>query len=131
MKNTYIVAVAILVLALSGTAVAEDSQFTKQYSNCMDKSGGVTPDMIDCIEAETKIQDARLNTAYKKLTKTLGTARKKELLTVQRLWIQFRDANCGFYYDPDGGQMAHINANDCVLQATASRAKEIENFLVE
>ena len=85
--------------------------------------------MLDCIGTETTTQDARLNGAYKKLATQLTPNRKKQLLTAQRLWIQYRDANCKFYADPDGGTMATVNASDCVLQATAARAKELENFL--
>jgi uncharacterized protein YecT (DUF1311 family) len=52
----------VLLLSLcciSQIAFAEDVRFTKQYSVCMDKSDGVTSNMIDCIVAETKHQDAR------------------------------------------------------------------------
>jgi len=62
---------------------------------------------------------------------TLTEERKSTLKTAQRLWIKYREANCGFYYDPDGGSMARINANDCFMTSTAERAKELESFLSE
>jgi uncharacterized protein YecT (DUF1311 family) len=127
MKSTY--TAAIFVIAVAGNAIADDSLFTKQFSACMDESGGVTVAMLDCIAAETATQDAKLNSAYKKLGEQLTPARKKELLAAQRLWIQYRDANCNFYADPEGGTMAAVSSSDCVMQATASRAKELENFL--
>ena len=34
----------------------------------------------------------------------------------QRAWIKFRDANCSFYYDPEGGSAAHLAGNGCVLK---------------
>ena len=43
----------------------------------------------------------------------------------QRLWLQYRDANCQFYADPDGGTAAGVAAADCVLQMTAGRAREL------
>lgn len=94
----------------------------------MDKSGGVTVDMLDCIGTETKRQDARLNKAYKEVMPQLSPARKKELQDAQRAWIKYRDANCNFYADPDGGTIATVNSNDCFMSATASRAKELEGF---
>ncbi len=94
----------------------------------MDKSGGMTAAMLDCIGAETRIQDARLNGSYKKLMAQLNPKRKKELIEVQRLWIRFRDGNCRFYEDPEGGTMVQLAAAGCFLSATARRAKELENL---
>jgi uncharacterized protein YecT (DUF1311 family) len=127
MKAVYLA--TFLSLVAVGPVCADDSQLTKQFSTCMDKAAGVTPVMIDCISAETLIQDARLNGAYKKLGAQVTPDRKKQLLAAQRLWVQYRDANCAFYADPDGGTIATINAKDCVMQATASRAKELKGLL--
>jgi uncharacterized protein YecT (DUF1311 family) len=54
--------------------------------------------------------------------------RKTQLLEAQRAWIKFRDVNCSFYLDPDGGTLARVSANDCVMTTTASRAVELEQF---
>jgi uncharacterized protein YecT (DUF1311 family) len=109
-------------------ASADDSGLTKQYSTCMDNSGGVTANMLSCISTETKIQDARLNKAYKELMAQLSPSRKKQRLDAQRAWLKFRDANCNFYADPDGGTIASVNSSDCFMSATASRAKELESL---
>ena len=71
-------------------------------------------------------QDVRLNENYNKLGSKLSPNRKKVLLEAQRAWIKFRDANCNFYYDPDGGSSARMAANECVLNATADRAGELK-----
>ena len=53
-----------LVLLISNQLTwADEVEFSKQYNNCMDNSGGVTVEMLDCIGAETKRQDIRLNNA--------------------------------------------------------------------
>lgn len=119
---------ALVLACASLTASAQDAALSPQYAACMDKSGGVTMGMIDCITAETSHQDARLNRAYKAAMAAQSTERKKQLRTAQRAWIQFRDANCGFYDDPDGGSMARVSANDCMMTSTANRAQEIERF---
>lgn len=124
--TTGCVAVALACTALA--ASAQDAALSPQFASCMDKSGGVTMDMIDCIVAETSRQDARLNRVYKAAMGSLSAERKKQLQTAQRAWIKFRDANCDFYYDPDGGSMARVSANACVLTSTANRAQEIERF---
>ncbi len=118
-----------LVLVSTGLApawCAAETTYSPAYANCMDRAGGVTADMIDCIGGELAHQDARLNTAYKTLASGLTPARRDALRTVQRLWISYRDANCGFYLDPDGGSLARILANECVLRETAERADELE-----
>jgi len=121
-----------LALALSTPALAAaDSDMTQEYLTCMDKSQGVTAEMIDCMSAETARQDARLNANYKRLMAKVSAKRKKTLLEAQRAWIKFRDLNCEFYSDPDGGTAARLAGSDCFLQATADRAKELKNLTNE
>ena len=122
--------IATLALAcMSFSAHAENTLYSQRFSTCMNNSGGVTAEMLNCTGNEYTQQDARLNKAYKKLTSQLSAGRKKELLRVQRLWIQYRDANCKFYEDPDGGTNATINAASCNLEMTARRAQELENLM--
>ena len=96
---------------------------TQEYSTCLEKSNGITIEMINCILAETRRQDARLN--YKRLILKLAIERKNALVEAQRAWIRFRDANCGFYADPEGGSAARVTAHECFLNATVDRAKEL------
>jgi uncharacterized protein YecT (DUF1311 family) len=121
----------ILVLTLvsmSHFASAQDIGLTKQFSNCMDKSNGVTSNMIDCLNAESTRQDARLNKAYKELMDQIPAQRQKHLQIAQGAWVTYREKNCAFYYDPEGGTIAAVNANDCFMSATAARAKELESL---
>jgi uncharacterized protein YecT (DUF1311 family) len=121
------IAAAVLVAITLGMspAVAADREFSKEFDACIEKSGGVTPAVIDCISVELKRQDALLNENYRKLIAPLSTKRKNALLDAQRAWLKFRDTNCDFYYDPDGGSAARIDANECLLNTTADRAKEL------
>ena len=121
-------AVATLVISWVSIAYGTEVAYSPQYSACMDRSGGVTAEMIDCMAAELKRQDAALNVNYKVLTNQLTPSRRKQLLEAQRAWIRFRDTNCQFYADPDGGTLASIEANSCVLTMTASRAQELRQI---
>ena len=107
---------------------AQNSEPSRQHAACMAKAHSVTSDMIECITAEFQRQDARLNKAYQAAMGDLQPPRKKQLQEAQRAWIKFRDANCGFYADPDGGSLARVSGNDCMLNATAARARELESF---
>jgi uncharacterized protein YecT (DUF1311 family) len=125
-----IAAAALVAFTLGiSAAIAADREFSKEFDTCMDKAGGVTPAMIDCISAELKRQDALLNENYRKLMASLSTKRKKTLQEAQRAWLKFRDTNCDFYYDPDGGTAARVDANECVLNATTDRAKELAQLV--
>ncbi|MGY0561353.1 lysozyme inhibitor LprI family protein [Luteimonas sp. A277] len=120
------IALACLIsLSMSCTADATDSA---SYSACMEQSNSVTSNMLDCIAAELQTQDARLNSAYRTLQAQLSSERKQELTAAQRLWIQYRDANCGFYADPEGGTFATLASNQCVLDETTQRAEELETL---
>ena len=123
---------AALVLACApGAASAQNSDgglLSPQYNACMDRFSNNNNDMVRCITGEAKRQDTRLNAAYQAAMGMQSPERKKQLQAAQRLWVQFRDANCGFYNDPDGGTLARLAANDCVMTSTAQRAKELEGF---
>ncbi|MYL23978.1 DUF1311 domain-containing protein [Halomonas alkaliantarctica] len=116
----------IFCLALSPVTPAEDL-YTGRYASCMDESGGVTVNMMNCIGAEIERQDARLNEAYQKLLSNISEKRQQELLGAQRLWIQYRDANCLFYATA-GGTLAMVASNECVLRETTQRAEELEKL---
>jgi uncharacterized protein YecT (DUF1311 family) len=128
MKIAKFLFAALVIAGVPYAASAHETGLSKLYAACMDKSGGVTAGMIECITAENQRQDARLNKAYKALMAELQPPRKTQLQEAQRAWIKYRDANCNFYDDPDGGTLARVNANSCMLTATADRARELENF---
>jgi uncharacterized protein YecT (DUF1311 family) len=123
---TAVVVVGLALFLSSPPVAAADREMTQEYSTCIAQSNGVTVEMINCILAETGRQDARLNENYKRLLSKLGTERKNTLIEAQRAWIKFRDANCGFYADPEGGSAARMAANECFLNATVDRAKELQ-----
>lgn len=121
-----------LVIAGLTAAVVQpvfaDDGLSQVFSTCMDQSDGSTPSMIECMGAETERQDVRLNKAYKDIMAGLSSERQKQLQEAQRLWLKYRKANCDFYYDPDGGTIARVDANQCFMSATAARTKELEGF---
>jgi uncharacterized protein YecT (DUF1311 family) len=115
-------------LLLAQAAFAEQDDLSKQFSTCIDKANGVTAATIDCISTETRQQDAKLNKAYREVMALVSPVRKKQLQKAQRLWIKYREANCNFYDDPEGGTMAREIANNCFMTTTADRAKELESI---
>lgn len=110
---------------LSSSHVMAASNLGKSYDLCMDNSNGVTTRMIECISTEHQRQDGLLNQNYQKRMADLSNDRKTKLRDVQRKWIAYRDANCQFYADPDGGSLARVEANTCLMRMTAARAEEL------
>jgi len=133
MKKTKVllVAIAVVFIGCLMKVSAQDEKaigLSREYEGCMDKSGGVTASMLDCIGAETKRQDARLNKVYKDVIAQMDEGGKKRLLEAQRAWIKFRDADVDLYRDPNGGTAATLAGADRYLMMTAQRAAELEKF---
>jgi len=80
---------------------------------------------LECIESNTKPWDKRMNTAYQDVLKDAVPAQREQLRAAQRLWVQYRDANCA-YYQLGQGSMARVQAEDCIFRMTKARAKELD-----
>jgi len=112
-------------LLVSNITFADDNP---RLTRCMEVSGGTTIGMIECYGEETNYQDKLLNEFYQKVKRAITPERQQALRDTQRIWIKWRDVNCSFYYDPDGGSMARVMASRCVMQITTDRVKELEMF---
>ncbi|QEL57482.1 lysozyme inhibitor LprI family protein [Chromobacterium paludis] len=124
---------AALLGLLSAAAIAcgdEAALYSRDYDQCMDQAAS-TASMLDCIAAEHAKQDKLLNGNYQKLMDQLSAKRKPRLQAAQRLWLQYRAANCQAYVDPDGGTSEAIVGADCMLRSTAERAAELAKMQPE
>jgi uncharacterized protein YecT (DUF1311 family) len=128
MKTTAFLCAILAIMCVPHAANAREPGLSQLYTVCMDKTGNTTASMTECMMAEIKRQDAQLNKAYKALMTDLLPSRKTQLQETQRIWMKYRDANCAFYFDPEGGTQARVNANECMMNTTAERARELENF---
>jgi len=86
---------------------------------------GSTYEMVDCLKAKTAYWDKRMTIAYQRMLKAGEPKQREQLRVAQRLWIQYRDANC-LYYDLGEGTIARIDAGECMRSMTEVRAKELE-----
>ncbi|WP_246788398.1 lysozyme inhibitor LprI family protein [Bradyrhizobium sp. CCBAU 53421] len=113
--------VAVFVIAAS-SAWAGDQGDGEQSCD------GSTYQMVECLKAKTAQWDKRMNVAYQQALKdAAGDKQREQLRTAQRLWIQYRDANC-LYYDLGEGTIARLDAGECMRSMTEARAKELENL---
>ena len=84
-----------------------------------------TADIVQCLATQAAVWDRRLSAAYQKLLESLPVRRRDRLRNAQRLWIQFRDANCA-YFASRSGTIARVEAGQCLLRLTTARAMELE-----
>jgi uncharacterized protein YecT (DUF1311 family) len=110
-------AVLALVSAVHAAAQGEPEQ------SC----DGNTFQMVECLKAKTARWDKRLNVAYQKAVQDAQPAQRDQLRTAQRLWVQYRDANC-LYYGMGEGTIARLDAGECMRNMTEARAKELEGL---
>ena len=112
---------AAAMLALVSVAHAGDQGDPEQSCD------GNTFQMVECLKAKTAQWDKRLNIAYQKAVQDAVPAQRDPLRTAQRLWIQYRDANC-LYYGMGEGTIARLDAGECMRSMTEARAKELEGL---
>jgi len=112
---------AAVMLALGSIAHAGDQGEGEQSCD------GNTFQMVECLKAKTAQWDKRLNAAYQKAVQDAGSAQRDPLRAAQRLWVQYRDANC-LYYGMGEGTIARLDAGECMRSMTEARAKELEGL---
>jgi uncharacterized protein YecT (DUF1311 family) len=88
---------------------------------------GNTFQIVECLKAQTAQWDKRMTIAYRQAMKDAGEKQREPLRAAQRLWIQYRDANC-LYYGMGEGTIARIDAGECMRNMTKARAEELEGL---
>jgi uncharacterized protein YecT (DUF1311 family) len=106
-------------------ASSPSNQYSAKFSKCIADAKGVTYAIQECQMKESKLLEARLNTAYRSAKNKLSPDRGRELQEVQRQWLRYRTLNCRFYVDT-GLSGYKIESDACWLALSASRAKELE-----
>ena len=113
--------VAAAMIALASVAHAGDQGDPEQACD------GNTFQMVECLKTKTAQWDRRLNIAYQKALQDAVPAQREPLRAAQRLWIQYRDANC-LYYGLGEGTIARLDAGECMRSLTEARARELEGL---
>jgi uncharacterized protein YecT (DUF1311 family) len=114
---------AVAAAALLGAAVSASAG---DQGDPGQDCGVSTPEMVDCLNAQTAQWDKRLNAGYKAALDAAQGKQREQLRAAQRLWIQYRDANCT-YYSMGEGSIARIEAAACMQRMTKARAEELSS----
>ena len=120
MMQRFVICAAV-VLGLASVAQAGDQGDGEPSCD------GSTYQMVECLKDKTAQWDKRLNAAYQKALLDAGSAQRDPLRAAQRLWVQYRDANC-LYYGMGEGTIARLDAGECMRSMTEARARELEGL---
>jgi uncharacterized protein YecT (DUF1311 family) len=86
---------------------------------------GVTLDLANCLARARDLAKARLDSIYEAVSKRLDAGDLRKLEETQRLWIQYRDANCRAERDLYEGTAASPAYLACTEAMTRARTKEL------
>jgi uncharacterized protein YecT (DUF1311 family) len=104
-------------------------QASPQHMNAKDspcQAVGTGADETKCFIDEAHRADMELNLQYNRIRQVLGPAEQRQLQAAQRLWIQFRDANCTAERDLYGGGSAGpMTYQACLAADTRQRTAEL------
>jgi uncharacterized protein YecT (DUF1311 family) len=85
-----------------------------------------TVEMAECLSKAKDESDAKLNSLYKDIRRKLDVKDAERLTIAQRLWIQYRDANCAAERELyEGGTAAGPVYLACLEGMTRARRKEL------
>jgi uncharacterized protein YecT (DUF1311 family) len=115
-------------VALSGAAVligAAAFALAEEPGDSEPHCDGSTYEIVECLKVQTAQWDKRVNAAYSQALKDAEGKQREQLRVAQRLWLQYRDANC-LYYGLGEGTISHIEAGYCMKDLTKTRALELE-----
>jgi uncharacterized protein YecT (DUF1311 family) len=118
-RRRAILVVALWLFAPAVHAAGEDSEAAQCDGN--------TLEIVECLKAKTARWDRRLNAAYQQALNDAAPQQRTQLQAAQRLWIQYRDANC-LYYGLGEGTISRIDAGECMRNMTEARARELETI---
>lgn len=134
MTRNNVVMAAILFSVTAGISMPVAAQ---TEPDC--KSPQTQADMTICAGKDHEKADKDLNAAYQKLRKQLAERDKTAdasskgatdaLVTAQRAWVAFRDANCALSgFQARGGTMEPMLIASCLADMSSKRADELRQL---
>ena len=120
MRAIVVISAAAVLIGTAAFAFADEQGDAEPHCD------GSTYEIVECLKGQVAQWDKRLNAAYQQALKdAVSPQQAEQLRKAQRLWVQFRDANC-LYYDLGEGTIARIETGYCSKDLTKARALELE-----
>ena len=127
MKMTLVL--SLLIIAVIMVLPAPAQHMNEKDSPCASIAG--TAELVGCLSKAQTSADSKLNAFYKMVLETLhdrpdDVARLRD---AERVWLQYRDANCAaerdLYGGGSGGPPAYLS---CIEAMTRARTKELQTM---
>ncbi|UXS40098.1 lysozyme inhibitor LprI family protein [Agrobacterium tumefaciens] len=134
MSRKNVLLAAVLLCATAGLSMPASAQ---GEPDC--KAPQTQADMTICAGKDYEKADKQLNAEYQKLRKLLterdkaadadGKGATDALVTAQRAWVAFRDANCALSgFQARGGSMESMLISSCLAEMSGKRAEELRQL---
>ena len=122
-----------IFLCYAGALLISASGFAAPPPSDSCDSPRSTIEVNRCAQQEFDVQDRLLNESYQKVLWQLNTddqqTTREKLIKAQRLWVQFRDADCMAQESVyDGGTVHTAVYLQCLRDHTAQRIKDLSPF---
>jgi uncharacterized protein YecT (DUF1311 family) len=115
--------VLALIIFLTSAGHASPQHMNAKDAPCQNGPGAAE---TQCFIEEAHRADVELNLQYNRIHQILSPAEQRQLQAAQRLWIQFRDANCAAERDLyGGGSAASMAYQACIAADTRQRTAEL------
>jgi len=116
----------LLAICICSFSIAEAQHMNAAGAPCQ-KTSGVTLALDNCFAREYKAADEQLNQLYKQIRQVLTPDEQQQLVAVQRLWLQLRDATCKAESDLyKGGTAASPAHAACLEEETRQRTADLK-----
>lgn len=118
--------ITLISFGLGATALTRNS-YAADCANASDQST-----LNECAGKDYKKSDTELNKLYKEIRSRLSDQPDtvKKLVSAQRAWIAFRDAECDFVtLNTQGGSAYGMLVSMCRDRLTQARIKEFKTYL--
>ncbi|TCW84931.1 hypothetical protein C5O80_06715 [Burkholderia sp. SRS-46] len=117
----------VLTGLLLSLAMAANAHAQANCANAPDQAA-----MSACADRAYKKSDAELNRAYQAVTTRVRDNRplSDKLVSAQRAWVAYRDAECGFSSTgAEGGSVYPMVVSMCLDDLTKARTESLQGYL--
>lgn len=113
---------------LSSVAPVAQEVGQAETTNCIERSSGVTNEMLDCLANSYKTVDGALNHVWSALLPSLDDAQQGTFRDAQRDWIEYRDSTCAAEASFQAGSFSSIALADCRLRLSIERLNWLKDL---
>jgi uncharacterized protein YecT (DUF1311 family) len=116
----------LVAISICSCAIAKAQHMNAADAPCQ-KTSGVTIALDNCFARAYRAADGQMNQLYKQIRQVLTPDEQQQLVAVQRLWIQLRDATCRAESDLyKGGDAESPAYSACLEEETRQRIADLK-----